>query len=208
MAMYTLYGTLYTGTCAVQAALEEAGIPYRFVEVTTKKGQHLSDEYRRINPRQQVPALQLPDGSVITEGPAILMHIADAFPSAGLAPPPGSPARGQLDRWLVYFAVNVYEGELRKLFAARYTDDPGGADGVKTAAHAYVDRHYLIFEGEIDPKPFVFGSALTILDIYVWMLSQWMESDWLARNCPRIAALANAVKARPKIAPVHAANFG
>jgi glutathione S-transferase len=205
--MYTLYGTLMTGTCAVQAALEEAGALYRQVEITTRTGQHRTEDYRRINPRQQVPALQLPDGSIITEGPAILMHIADAFPAAGLAPGPGTAARGQCDRWLLYFAVNVYEGELRKLFADRYTSDPAGAAGVQKAAEAYVERHYRIFEDEVTARPYFFGERLSILDIYVWMLAQWMDRGWLTANCPRIAALGDAVKARPKIAPVHAANF-
>jgi glutathione S-transferase len=197
-----------TGTCAVHAALEEAGAPYRQVEVTTKTGQHRTEDYRRINPRQQVPALQLPDGSVITEGPAILMHIADAFPASGLAPKAGSSARGQCDRWLFYFAVNVYEGELRKLFADRYTTDAAGASGVQAAAETYVERHYSIFEDQITAAPFFFGERLSILDIYVWMLAQWMDRGWMAANCPKITALGDAVKSRPKIAPVHAANFG
>ena len=109
--MYRLYGTRQTGTCAAHAALAEAGASFELIEVTTGEGQHLSEAYRRINPRQQVPALELPDGSIMTEGTAILLHLADAHPAARLAPAPGSPARAQLDRWLIFFAVNVYEGE-------------------------------------------------------------------------------------------------
>src|SRR5262245_53876006 len=119
--MYTLYGTVQTGTCAVEAALEEIGAPYRMVEVTTKEGAHLTEAYRAVNPRQQVPSLALPDGSVVTEGPAILIHLADSHRQAELAPEPGTPMRAQHDRWLIYFAVNVYEGELRKVFPDRYT---------------------------------------------------------------------------------------
>ncbi len=76
--MYKLYGTKMTGTCAVKAALTEAGAPFEEVEITISKKQHLTEEYRQINPRQQVPSLMLPDGSIMTEGPAILLHIADA----------------------------------------------------------------------------------------------------------------------------------
>ncbi len=61
--MYQLYGTKMTGTCAVHAALAELDVPFEFVEVTTKERQHLTEEYQRVNPRQQVPALMLPDGS-------------------------------------------------------------------------------------------------------------------------------------------------
>jgi len=206
--MYTLYGTNQTGTCAIQAALAEAGILFKFVEISTRDGQHLTESYRRINPRQQVPALRLPDGVIITEGPAILLHLADAHPESQLAPTPGSSKRSLMNRWLIYFCVNVYEGELRKLFGERYTTDSSGAKGVQAAAVDYVNRHYKIFEEFIDDKPFVFGEQLTVLDIYVWMLAQWMDGPRLSRNCPKISALAEQVKSRPHITPIHQANFG
>lgn len=205
--MYKLYGTRLTGTCAAHAALEEAGASYEVVEVDTREGEHLTENYRRINPRQQVPALELPGGEILTEGPAILIHIADAHPSSGLAPPFGSTARAQMNRWLVFLAVNVYEGELRKLFPERYTDRADGAAGVRSSAGAYVRRHYEILENA-PAAPYFFGEDLSVLDIYVWMLCQWMDRVWLETHCPRITALAERVKVRPKIAPIHDLNFG
>ncbi len=206
--MYKLYGTKMTGTCAVKAALTEAGAPFEQVEITTSKKQHLTEEYRQINPRQQVPSLMLPDGSIMTEGPTILMHIADAHPGVRLAPPPGTSERAQHDRWLIFFAVNVYEGELRKMSGERYTTDTNGKQGVEEAAKAYVDRHYSIFEEVLDNGPYFFGDDLSMLDIYVWMLSQWQDAAWLEANCPKIVRLANTVKVRPKIVPIHEENFG
>jgi len=206
--MYRLYGTLQTGTCAVHAALVEAGAEFDQVEVSTRNGDHLTEDYRRINPRQQVPALMLSDGSVITEGPAILLHIADAHPAVRLAPESGTSLRARHDRWLIYFSVNVYEGELRKLFGDRYTQDPDGAEAVQRAAVGYVQRHYSIFEDTLEDGPYVFGDQFTVLDIYVWMLSQWMDGDWLRSNCPKVNALACRVKERSKVRPVHVANFG
>jgi len=206
--MYRLYGTLQTGTCAVHAALVEAGAEFEQIEVSTHERAHLTEEYRRINPRQQVPTLGLPDGSVMTEGAAILMHLADAFPDERLAPPPGSLARAQHDRWLVFFAVNVYEGELRKLFGERYTDDQEGGDAVQRAAVAYVERHYLIFEDALGSGPYFSGDQFTVLDIYVWMLAQWMDGAWVRAHCPKVSALGELVMERPKIKPIHYANFG
>lgn len=206
--MYTLYGTKTTGTCAVHATLVEAEAPFEQIEITTRKGDHLTEEYRRINPRQQVPALRLPDGSIMTEGVAMLLHIADVHPETRLAPPPGTSMRAQLDRWLIFFAVNVYEGELRKLFGTRYTIDPLGVPAVQQAAAEYVNRHYLIFERYLTCSPYAFGEHFTVLDIYVWMLAQWQDGPWLKRECPKINALSDAVKSRPRIAPIHKANFG
>jgi glutathione S-transferase len=206
--MYKLYASAGSGSASVEAALAEAGVPFELIEINTGEGLHLTEDYRAINPRQQVPALMLPDGSVMAEGSAMMLHIADAFPQNGLAPAPGTPARAQHDRWLIFMAVNVYEGELRKAYSDRYSDDPSGADAVKTSAEAYVKRHYEIIEAQIGDGPFLFGTMLTMADIYLWMLVAWMDPEWLAAHCPKVTALAAAVRARPAIAPVHSSNFG
>jgi glutathione S-transferase len=206
--MYKLYGTIHTGTCAAHAALEELNSPYEMVEVTTKTGQHLTEDYKKVNPRQQVPSLMLPDGTMITEGPAILIHLADTHSQPSLIPEIGTVERSQIVRWFFFFAVNVYEGELRKLFGARYTTDPDGGDEVIAAAEAYVNRHYEIFENTLGEGPFFLGDKFTVLDIYIWMLAQWMDRTWLGAHCPKILKLADTVKNRPKIAPIHKLNFG
>lgn len=202
-----LYGANLTGTCAIQAALAEIGADYEYVEINLAGQEQLTETYREINPRQQVPALQLADGTVVTEGPAILMYLADAHQESNLAPAPGSSRRAWLDRWLIFFCVNVYEGELRKLKPQEYIDGADGAERVQSAAVDYVARHYRIFESQISPSPYLFGDQLSILDIYVWMLAQWMDGKWLARECPKIQALAEQVRRRESITPIHAANF-
>ncbi len=207
--MYKLYGTTHTSTCAAKAALSEAGAAFEEVEITTRAGKHLTEEYRQINPRQQVPSLMLPDGSIMTESPAMLLHIADAHPEIGLAPPPGTSERAQHDRWLIFFAVNVYEGGHRVDYAERFTTDINGKQGVEEAAKAYIDRHFSIFEEALGNGPYFFDNDLSMLDIYVWMLSQWPGSRaWFEANCPKIVRLANTVKVRPKIVPIHEENFG
>lgn len=202
--MYRLYGSAGSGSVSVEAALAEAGAPYDVIAVDTGEGRHLTEAFRAINPRQQVPALQLPDGSVMTEGSAMMLHLADAFPAARLAPAPGSPARAQHDRWLIFMAVNIYEGELRKAYSDRYGSD---AASIKACGETYVERHYAILEEAIK-GPFLLGGDFTMADIYLWMLASWMDQAWLAANCPKVAALAAAVGARPLIAPIHAAHFG
>ena len=207
--MYKLYGSIGTGTCAVKAALTEAGAPFKEVEITVdSKKQHLTEEYRQINPRQQVPSLMLPDSSIMTEGSAMLLHIADAHPSLKLAPIPGTSERAQHDRWLIYFAVNVYDGMLRNMFGERYTTDTNGKQGVEDAARAYVDRHFGIFEEVLGDGPYFFGDKFSTLDIYVWMIAQWMDAAWLEANCPKIVRLANTATVRPKIVPIQEENFG
>lgn len=205
--MYKLFGSPGTGSVSVEAALAQVGADYVVIDINTGDGAHLTEAYRAINPRQQVPALELPDGSVMSEGAAMLLHLADAFPHAQLAPPPASPARAQHDRWLIFMAVNLYEGELRKAYSERYTDDPAGAEGVRASADAYVKRHYAILEDAV-VGPYFFGDRLTMVDLYLWMLVSWMDAVWLVSHCPKVAALAAVVRARPGIAAIHAAHFG
>jgi len=206
--MYKIYGWKLTGSLATEAALSEADAEYEIIPVNVKEGEQHQEEYGRINPRRQVPALSLPDGSIMTEGAAILLHIADAHPQSRLAPPPGSSQRAQHDRWLLFFAVNVYEGELRKLNPQNYVSSADCAEEVKAAADSYVEKHYRIFEDELGDGPYTFDGDFTVLDIYIWMLAQWMPPEWLAKECPKINRLMETTKARPSILPVQDWHFG
>ncbi len=206
--MYKIYGWKLSGSLATEVALKEAGADYEIVPVNIRAGEQHQEEYGRINPRRPVLALALPDGSIMTEGAAILLHIADAYPQSRLAPPPESSERAQHDRWLFFFAVNVYEGELRKLVPQNYVSSANCVEAVKAAAESYVERHYRIFEEALGAGPYTFGDTFTVLDIYVWMLAQWMPPDWLAKVCPKINRLVENAKARPKIALVQKWHFG
>ena len=79
---------------------------------------------------------------------------------------------------------------------------------MEAAAVEYVNKHYQIFDTALGSGPYFLDGSFSILDIYVWMLAQWMDWNWLENNCPKILRLADAVKARPKIAPIHNLNFG
>ena len=92
-----------TGSLAVEATLAEAGVAHDFGPFSRQTDANKASEQTAINPRQQLPALVLPDGTVVTEGPVILSHVilshvADPHPVAGLSPPPGSSARAKHNR--------------------------------------------------------------------------------------------------------------
>lgn len=205
---WTLYGWKQTGAMAVEAALAEAGIAFTLVALDRAADEHRGPAFTAVNPRQQVPALVAPDGTVVTEGPAILSFIGDSHPAAGLIPAPGSSARARHDRWMAFFHANVYEGMLREIFSDRYVDDPAAAPSVAAAATAYVRRHFVIFEQELGKGPFLLGHNLQMFDIYLWMLCYWIDPDWLQANCPGIARLKTAGDARPALAAVAQRHFG
>ncbi|MFO1203493.1 MAG: glutathione S-transferase family protein [Tabrizicola sp.] len=208
---YTLYGRRQTGSMAIEAALHLAGADWAFQLTPRPTTENELAALQKINPRGQVPILIHPDGTIITEGPAILTHLADAYPSAGLAPATGSSARAWHDRWLAFFQANVYEGMLRELFPDRYTTDPASAPSVATAATAYVRRHFLIFEAEIAARPaqpFFCGQTPSVLDIYLWMLCFWMDADWLTANCPTLTAHWHRMRAIPALSSIETGHFG
>ena len=206
--MYKLYVWKLTGSLAAEAALREVGAEYEIVPINIRADEQHTEEYRQINPTGQVPSLELPDGSVMTEGAAILQHIADSHPESRRAPLPGSSERAQHDRWLFFFAVNVYEGALRKLNPQDYVNSENCTEAVKVVADNYVEKHHRIFEDALGEGPYMFGETFTILDIYVRMLAQWMPLEWLAQECPKINQLMESTKVRPKIAPVQKWHFG
>jgi glutathione S-transferase len=205
---YRLYGGRQTGSMAIEAALAEAGVPYQMVDVARDPQGHWLTAFRAINPRGQVPVLILPDGATVTEGPAILSHLADAHPQARLAPAPGSPARARHDRWMAFFHANVYEAMLREMNPARYTEAPDQAPALARAATAYVRQHFQIMEGAFGEGPYLLGPDLAMFDIYLWMLVHWVDAGWLAQACPRIARMAAMASARPALKPVLERHFG
>lgn len=202
MTGYILYGRPGSGNMAVEAALVEAGVPHELVEVSKVDGGRLDPSFLKLNPRGQVPALQLPDGSVMTESAAMLLHLADAFPASGLAPAPGSSARAQHDRWLTFAHANFYEGMLRLFYSDRYVSDPAAADSVKAAAGIYLMQQFAIYEGALGAGPYTFGDKLQMVDLMIWMMACWSDLAALEVACPKVVRLYRAVQARPELAGV------
>ena len=105
---------------------------------------------------------------------------------------------------MAYFHRNVYEGMLRRMRPEACTTDPAGVVGVKAAADSYVNRHFQIFEAELGDGPFLFGERIMMFDIYLWMLTWWIDGALLAAECPRVHRLGKAASARPVLAAVTA----
>src|SRR6266567_4098633 len=100
------------GACSLSPhiVLREAGIPFTLEQVNlgihkTKAGA----DYYAVNPKGYVPALELDDGQVLTEGPAIVQYLADRKPDAGLAPKAGSLERYRLQEWLNFLTSEVHK---------------------------------------------------------------------------------------------------
>ena len=173
---------------APHAALAEVGVEYTLVEVKEDESGRRPSAYRALNPWGQVPTLE--DGDfVLTEASAIMLHLADRFPGAGLGAPVGTRARSQLYRWLAYLATTVQQTHLRWFYPQRYTTDPGGAEAVGAAAGAELRRHLEWIDSELATRPWVVGDEHSGADIYLFMITCWGRfHDPVAWEPPNLTA--------------------
>lgn len=170
--MYTLYARDWAGSLAVEALLAACGAAYEVVVVGRKADGTYEDTFLAINPKAEVPTLQLPDGSVMTESAAMMIHIAEQFPEAGLAPRAGEAGRAQFLRWQVFFATAAYMSNLRLFYPERYTNDAAGTEGIKARAAETLDQEFAIYAGALGGRRFMLG-RFSALDIYAAMLVSW-----------------------------------
>ncbi len=120
----TLYYNPMSRGRIVHWMLEEIGVPYELKTLDLAKKEHKTPEYLKLNPMGKIPTL-VHRGVVVTEAPAILAYLADAFPQAGLAPAVDSPERGTYYRWLFFAASCVEYALIDKTYPRVKAPDAG-----------------------------------------------------------------------------------
>jgi glutathione S-transferase len=185
-----------TGACSLSPhiVLRELGIPFELEKVDTKIGKTQGGaDFAAINPKGYVPVLQLDDGSVLTEGAAIVQYLADQRPQAGLAPANGTLARYRLQEWLNYIATELHKG-FSPLFNKTF---PAEVRQFFTAAQ---ERKLAFLAGQLADRPYAIGDSFTVADAYLFTVLRWarlVEID-LAR-WPVLTAYLERVRARPAV---------
>lgn len=194
---YRLYARQGAGSLAAQMLLEEVGAPYELLWVGKSPAD--IEAFRRISPAAKIPVLALPDGTVVSESAAILIHLANAHPAAALAPPgPGSAAHASFLQWMVFLSANMYEALLRYFYAERYSaDGEAAAAQIKQQALADWNRHLQTVHAVL--SPYVLGAQLSAADHYLFMLAGWYPSDdsTLATRLPKLGEHADLMRRRP-----------
>jgi len=158
-----------TGTCSLSPhiVLLEAGLPYTLerIDFATKKTPAGID-YFTINSKGTVPALQLDDGRLLTEGPAIVQYLADQKPDSGLAPRAGTFERYQLMEILNYITSEVHKG-FSPLFNPKISAD------WRASAQANLEKKFDWLSGSLKDKTFLMGNAFTVADAYLFTVLSW-----------------------------------
>jgi glutathione S-transferase len=146
--------------------LEETGCDYETVVLGYGESMKGPD-YLAINPMGKVPAIRHGE-TVVTEGAAICAYLADVFPDAGLAPPPGNPKRGPYYRWLFFAAGPVEAAVTAKSLGLLAPPDKAMMAGYGTF-EAVIDT----LERAIAPGPYICGDQFTAADVYVGSQIGW-----------------------------------
>lgn len=198
--MYKLYARKGAGSSAVEAMLGLCAAPHEVIDVPKNADGSPPAWFVAINPRGEVPSLHLPDGTLLTESAAIMMHLADCFPAAALAPPPGTLARAAYMRAMIAMAANTYSSDLRFYYPERYSTDPTAAPGIRAQAIIQLNRDFDSFNAMLGDGPFVLGQQMSAADVYAAMLITWSEDfDALSQRLPKLRRLYDAVAANPVV---------
>ena len=140
--------------------LEEAGAPYKIVPIDFAKGENRAPEFLAINPMGKLPTIVHRD-TVVTETAAIIAYIADAFPDAGLAPPPGDPLRGAYYRWL-FFGAGCFEPALLDKMMDRPPVERKSAVGWGSYEEVLATLKKALSGG-----PYLLGEKFSAADVYI-----------------------------------------
>jgi glutathione S-transferase len=169
--MLTLYYAPGACSMAPHIDLEEAGADYTAVRIDELGGEHLTEAYRKINPRAKVPALKLDDGTVITENVAIQTYIGRMYPRAQLLPAdPVEEARAL--SLMSFFATTVHPVFGRYYRPERSSDDPGAHGSIKAKARQLFFDHLREIDALLAGRDWFFEQFSTV-DAYAFVFYGW-----------------------------------
>lgn len=184
------------GACSLSPhiVLREAGLPFELesVDLATKKLSSGGD-YLGLNPKGYVPALLLDDGSLLTEGPAIVQYLADRVPEKKLA-----PAAGSMERYRLMETLNFISTELHKSFGALFNAQ--APEEWKTVVKGLLAKRLAVVAAQLAGRDYIMGKEFTVADAYLFTVLGWAAyvqldlSPW-----PLLGVYLARVAARPAV---------
>ncbi len=184
------------GACSLSPhiVLHELGLPFETVQVDlkTKRGGDGGD-FWKVNPKGYVPTLQLDDGAILTEGPAIVQYLADRKPEAGLAPANGSFARYRLQEWL-----NFISTELHKQYSPLF--NPNTPEPMKQAQRERLAMRFGEIVQAMGDAPWLMGEQFSVADAYLYTVLSWSRAVGVDLAAfPALQEYMRRVEARPAV---------
>jgi glutathione S-transferase len=177
------------GSCALatRIVLEEIGAPYELVRVDLSQKQQSSPDFLAINPKGRVPAL-VTDYGALTETPALLAYLAQAFPEAQLAPIGDPFAFAELQAFNSYLASTVHVAHAHGRRGTRWASEPASIEDMKRKVPDTMSACMALIEKDLFRGPWVMGEAYSVADAYLFTIEGWLAGDGVDINAfPRLA---------------------
>ncbi len=184
------------GACSLSPhiALVESGLAFALekVDLATKKTEHGAD-YWKVNPKGYVPTLELDNGQLLTEGPAIVQYLADLVPQKKLAPPAGTIERYRLQEWLNFISTELHKG-FSPLF------NPMAPDDWKSMVRELLNKRLGFVARQLEGKIYLMGDDFTVADAYLYTVLTWAKYVKLdLSSLPILSGYLDRVAARPAV---------
>ena len=175
--------------------LHEAQLPFESVRIDEHtKAISGGGDYRSVNPLGYVPALVLEDGTLLTEGAAIVQYIADRDPEKNLAPSNGTIERVKLQAWLNFCASELHKGGFSPLFYK------GIAEESRNVFRARLKSRFSHLNAHLLSNKYLMGREYSVADAHLFVLSNW--ANWVNFDLspyPAILAFRERVRTRPAV---------
>jgi glutathione S-transferase len=159
------------GACSLSPhiVLREAGLPFTLekVDLTTHKTAQGVDYYT-INPKGQVPVLELDNGDRLSEGPIVAQYVADTAKNADLMPLAGTAARYRVLEW-----QNYVTSELHKSFTPLFNPDVNAE--AKGVVAKLLKKKYRWVATQLEGRQYLTGDTFTAADAYLFTVSGWAK---------------------------------
>ncbi|MEO8812672.1 MAG: glutathione S-transferase family protein [Caulobacteraceae bacterium] len=205
---FTLYGDAGTGSVLVEAALTLLDLAYDRVDVPDLDQPAAGAAFGKVNPMRQVPALVLPSGQLMTESAAILIWLADSHPASGLSPALDGAERPAFLRWMAFVSASIYSLYWIRDDPSRLAADARSQAVVKARTMDRILVCWRMMEAQVSPGRYILGEALTVLDLYVTVISRWgPRRRRFGDVAPHLAEVVRRVDADPRLGTLWAERF-
>jgi glutathione S-transferase len=189
-----LYFAPYTCSLSPHIVLRELDLPFELVKVDNRTKQTADGrDFRTVNPKGYVAALELDDGQVVTEGPTIVQYLADLRPERGLAPAAGTWERVRLQEWLNFVTSEIHAGSA-PLFNAALPEE------AKEFFREKLFGRFDFLQDTLARQGYLTGAAFSVADAYLFTVLGWCKffaidlSRW-----PALLAFVKRVGSRPAV---------
>ena len=169
------------GSCStgIHILLEELDLLFEAHLVNLVKGDQYGDEYLAINPKATIPALQLDDGTVITEFQAIAWYLAESHPRAGLLPA-DLRARTAALEMMDYVVGTVHGQGFARIFTTdQFCANEAEHDMVRDKGHTIIEQAFNIIDQALVGKDYVTG-AFSVADAALFYVEFWADKSDIA----------------------------